>query len=259
MDYLAFKLKLKRQHNLDFTGYRDVQIQRRLNAYMQKNNLPDYSSLLRYLSANHGKITEMRDYLAINVSEFYRNPELFDYLAAEILPEFMGEDTFKIWSAGCSVGYEAYTVGIIAQENLRNLKWSVQATDIDGEALTRAKAAKYSEEEIKMVPELFRGKYFSQTQEGNYILNQSIRSRINFSRLDLLKDPFPLGLDLILCRNVVIYFTEEAKNEIFEKMAKALKPGGVLFIGATEGYHNFRAHKLQKLHPCFYQKIRGGE
>jgi len=255
MDFEAFKQVSRLQLKLDFTGYRDSQIQRRLNTFMQRKGFPDFRTLLKHLQSNPSEIGDLRDYLAINVSEFFRNPEMFQYLGKDILPKFGKKSNLKIWSAGCSVGCEAYTLGILASKQFPGGSWSILATDIDGEAILAAEAGSFSYDLMKLVPKDYLAKYFRKTSEDIYTVKDSLKQKIRFQRKDLFKDPFPSGVDLIVCRNVVIYFTEEAKSNVFSRISQSLNPGGVLFIGATESFHDYRKHNLQRLEPCFYQKI----
>lgn len=255
MDFNVFKLRLHKQLNLDFSGYRDNQLQRRLNTYMQRRNIPNYPALLRFLMEHPQEAGSMRDYLAINVSEFFRNPEMFRYLSESVIPVLAEKEHVSMWSAGCSIGCEAYSLGILASELLNGRTWAVKGTDIDGEALSAARAGIYSRDDVKAVPKHHLKKYFTSLPQDRYEVIDSLKNNIRFVQQDLFKDSYPMGMDLILCRNVVIYFTEEAKTDIFAKMSKSLRPGGVLFIGSTESFHNYQQHQLNRLHPCFYQRI----
>lgn len=252
MSFETFKFLLKRKLNLDYGGYRDNQLQRRVNSFMQKQGIGGYSALLKFLRGDPQAVASLRDYLAINVSEFFRNPEMFTHLFQEILPG-LNRKTIRMWSAGCSVGCEAYSLGILAQESF--LEWSLLATDIDGEALQAAKAGVYERELLKQVPRPYLTKYFSSLADHRCAIKDSLKKKVTFKYLDLFRGPYPMGMDLIACRNVVIYFTEAAKDEVFARLCNSLQAGGLLFLGATESFHNYLECGMKRLHPCIYQKI----
>jgi len=254
MSFETFKVMTRRQLNLDFTGYRDNQLQRRLNSYMQKQGFGDYPSLLKFLQQNPREISTFRDYLAINVSEFFRNPDMFNFLAEHVFPGLTRNGMGRIWSAGCSIGCEAYSMAILAAEQNYDSNWSIIATDIDEAALSAAKAGLYEPELMKHVPKNYLSKYFKASDAGKIEVEPRLKNHIRYQQHNLLQDSYPTGMDLIACRNVVIYFTENAKAEIFRRMCSSLRSGGVLFIGATESFHDYQDFKLKRLYPCIYQK-----
>jgi chemotaxis protein methyltransferase CheR len=159
----------------------------------------------------------------------------------------------NIWSAGCSIGAEPYSMAIILKEKTPNTKHRILATDLDSEILAKAKKAQYTNNEMKNMPQNRLTKYFTQV-DGQYILNEDIKSRVEFQKHNLLLDRFESGFDLILCRNVVIYFTEEAKDGLYRRFFASLKPGGVLFVGGTEAILNFRDIGFGHYLPFFYRK-----
>lgn len=134
-----------------------------------------------------------------------------------------------------------------------NVRHRILASDLDIEILAKAKKGVYMENEIKAMTPERKKKYFD-VVDGKYAVKQEIKSAIEFKRHNLLKDPFEKDFDLILCRNVVIYFTEEAKDQLYANFFRALKPGGILFVGATEAILNFRKLGYTSFQPFFYQK-----
>jgi|SRR5690554_1134245 len=254
MDFALFQHQLRKKLQFDFSGYRDRQIQRRLRAYMQRLGLENYSALLKHLLESPKEVCALRDYLAINVSEFFRNPDMFQYLTKEIMPGLGKDGNLKMWSAGCAVGCEPYTLSILAHEHYTG-SWSILATDIDGGAIAQAQEGVYDTDLVKSVPRQFMRKYFERCGEREFRIIPSLKENVRFKRLDLLTESYPRGLDLILCRNVVIYFTEKAKTKILASLSQSLRPGGVIFIGATESFYDYQAYQLKRVHPCFYQKV----
>lgn len=230
---------------------------RRLQSFVHRHQLKDYTVLIRRLEEDPGFLNEFRDFLTINVSEFYRNPEKFRELEERVLPELLaGNRSLHIWSAGCSHGAEIYSVAMILDRLDPGRRHHLLATDVDHAILQRARAATYMPAEVRSVPPDMRQRYFRAAgDEGeNLKLDERIARQVEFRFGNLLQDPMPQGMDLILCRNVVIYFTEEAKAKLYQGFHQALRPGGVLFIGGTEAIFNYRDLGLRPMSPCFYHK-----
>ncbi|MGE5406036.1 MAG: CheR family methyltransferase [Candidatus Saccharibacteria bacterium] len=193
--------------------------------------------------------------MTINVSEFFRNKNHWDVLQEKIIPEMLKDrQRIKIWSAGCSTGEEPYSLAIMMKENFYNRFEPIWATDIDLEVLQKAQMGLYNSKSVAATPPQLVKKYFH--EEGNFIrIKDDIKSLVKFQRHDLLKDAFPTDFDLILCRNVVIYFTEETKDKLYRKFVGALRQNGVMFIGSTEQIFQGRELGLKSVATFFYQKI----
>ncbi|MGL5152059.1 MAG: CheR family methyltransferase, partial [Clostridium sp.] len=160
----------------------------------------------------------------------------------------------KIWSAACSTGCEPYTVAMILNKITPSVRHNIIATDIDNTILSQAKAGKYTDNEMKNMPSEDLKKYFS--YDGKYYsLSDEIKSKITFRKHDLILDRYESDFDVIICRNVVIYFKNEVKNEIYKKFKDALKPGGILFVGATESIYNYKEFGFEKLSTFIYRKV----
>ncbi|MBQ9615691.1 MAG: protein-glutamate O-methyltransferase CheR, partial [Selenomonadaceae bacterium] len=203
---------------------------------------------------NKDDFAEFIEYLTINVSEFFRTPEKFSKLETDVIPDLLKRSPkLNIWSAGCSIGAEPYSLSIIMKEMTPGVKHRILASDLDIEILAKAKRGVYTDNELKSMAADRKKKYFDLV-DGKYAVKPEIKSVIEFKRHNLLKDPFESGFDLILCRNVVIYFTEEAKDQLYANFFKALKPGGILFVGATEAILNFRKLGYTSFQPFFYQR-----
>lgn len=254
--YAKFKARLKSQYGLDLDMYKEAQINRRIIGYMQRYHLCDYADLERYVAATE-QATHLIDYLDINVSEFFRNPELFSYLEQEVLPKAAEKaESMRIWSAGCSIGAEPYSLAIaLAEAKFRALPL-IWATDLDAGALQHASLGHYSVADVRNVPKERLAKYFA-VDGSTVTVKPELKKGISFVKHDLLRDPIKDKFDLIVCRNVAIYFTEEAKTKMLQRFAVALHPGGILFTGATESYLNYREFGLKRLHTCFYEKAGG--
>lgn len=255
-----FKAAILKRTGIDLNAYRERQMLRRITTLMASHGLSDFVSYLRLLSHDPAAYRQFLERITINVSELFRNPERFAELRERFLPELLagaapagGRPQLKTWSAGCAAGEEPYSLAILLAENVPGQDLPVLATDIDAEVLKEAEAGRYPAARLKNVPLDLRRRYF--TQEGDFFtVRPSLRARVRFQRHDLLRDPYPQGLDLILCRNVVIYFTEEAKETLYLRFAQALRPGGILFTGATEQIFQPQRYGLRSVAPFFYQR-----
>jgi len=161
----------------------------------------------------------------------------------------------KIWSAGCSTGEEAYSLAILCREKGIRLQDKILATDIDNEVLERGRQALYTQKAIEGIQTPWRNRYVV-AENGQYRISEEIRRMVRFERHDLLRDRFVSDQDLILCRNVVIYFTEETKLTLYRRFTEALRPGGVLFIGSTEQIFQAKELGLKTIATFFYRKER---
>lgn len=253
-DWEEFKAKLKRKTEIDLDLYKAPQMQRRIMNLARRNGYDKYSAYFDKVVQDKDDFAAFIEYLTINVSEFFRTPDKFAKLETDVIPELMKRSSrLNIWSAGCSIGAEPYSLAMILNDMTPNTRHRILATDLDIEILGKAKAGIYNENELKAMSEARKSKYFTR-QGDKYAVSPDIKQRIEFKRHNLLKDSFETGFDLILCRNVVIYFTEEAKDQLYANFFKALKPGGILFVGATEAILNFRKLGYTSYQPFFYQK-----
>ena len=199
-----------------------------------------------------------RDMLTINVSEFFRNAEIWERLAREYLPGILRPGAqARIWSAGCSVGFEPYTIAMLAKEGFPQAGYKTVATDLDSVALAQAQSARYRDEQMLGVSPARRQRFFRQAPDGRWEVLPELKTPITFKRHDLLADRYETAFDLVVCRNVVIYFTEDAKRLIFERFAQSLRPGGILLIGATEAINAPRAIGLTARGGGFYERTAG--
>lgn len=256
MDFLLFKEKMHQSFKLDLNSYKESQLKRRLDNMMTRHKVKagDYAGFFRLLSSDARAYKDFLDTLTINVSEFFRDRAMFEFLEQKVFPALLkSKRVLKIWSAACSSGAEPYSMSIILDELTPGLRHRIEGSDIDRNILKAAEEACYSPDQVRNVSGPRQVKYFR--REGNlYHLNESIRKTVNFRQHDLLLDLFGQGYDLIACRNVTIYFTREAQEKLNDKFYRALNPGGVLFIGASEIIFNYRELGFEKLSSCFYQK-----
>jgi chemotaxis protein methyltransferase CheR len=253
-DWELFKQKFFAKSNINLNDYKPAQMQRRITNLMNRHGVGTYVDFFHLIERDAKLYKDFIDYLTINVTEFFRTPEKFDELEKKVFPELLARNLkLNIWSAGCSIGAEPYSLAMILDELTPNARHRILASDLDIEMLAKAKAGVYQASELKAIVPARLSKYFKQVN-NNYAIRDDIKSRVEFVRHNLLLDQFETGFDLILCRNVVIYFTEEAKDALYRRFLASLKPGGVLFVGGTEAILNFREIGYQHYLPFFYRK-----
>ncbi len=261
-EYTYLKHKILKLTGVDLACYKSEQMQRRLQAYLLRSGFPTWFALFRAIQNDPEAIGHLRDYLTINVSYFFRDPEKYKCLQGSILPELArGRLSLRVWSAGCSRGHEPYSLAILLNEVVGAYRpHQIIATDIDRSALEWAQAGgPYSAEEVAAVPAPWLERYFS-AQEDGYWATRSLRRRITFCEHNLLAKSFVLpesgagGYDLIVCRNVVIYFTNEGKDQLYQHLYDALRPGGVLFVGGTEIISKAHEIGLEAIEMSFYRR-----
>ena len=254
-DWELFKQHLNRKTGIDLQLYKEQQMRRRINNLIQKTPFKSYTSFFNDAVKDKQKFADFIEYLTINVSEFFRNPDKFDQVEKDVIPYLLKRnDSLNIWSAGCSIGAEPYTLSIIMKELTPGKRHRILATDLDIEIIGKAKRGIYTADEIRAMRSDRKTKYFTKTSDGKFAIKPEIKMPVDFKRHNLLKDRFETNFDLILCRNVVIYFTEEAKSELYKNFFKALKPGGILFVGGTESILNSRQIGYETYKPFFYQR-----
>ncbi|APC07921.1 CheR family methyltransferase [Neomoorella thermoacetica] len=257
MDFAEFKEAVYRRFGLYLDGYKEPQLKRRIDSLMALLQVPDYGSYLNLLARDGQQWQRFIDKITINVSEFFRNQEIFVRLEQEILPSLLA--TFrdlKVWSAGCADGPEPYSVAILLAELAPGGRHQILATDIDPGALAAARRGVYGERALQAVTPTRLNRYFR--REGDHFyLQEQIKGMVDFRQHDLLKDAYGSGFHLIICRNVVIYFTAATQNDLYRRFYQALAPGGVFFIGATENLFQYRELGFEKIAPWFYRRPAG--
>ncbi|WP_342756204.1 protein-glutamate O-methyltransferase CheR [Kineothrix sedimenti] len=254
-DYEWFKTAVYNLTKIDLSSYKEKQMKRRIDTLIAKNNVVGYDKYIAYIKENHVKFEEFVNYLTINVSEFYRNPDQWQVLEKEIIPELITKfgRNLKIWSAACSTGDEPYSLVMALSRHIPLEQIKVYATDLDKQVIAKAKMGLYSDKSISNVPEDLKKKYF--TKVGlSYQISEDIKKRVEFGEHNLLKDSYREGWHMIICRNVLIYFTEEAKDEVFVKFQRALASKGILFIGSTEQIINYKDMGYGRRNSFFYEK-----
>lgn len=253
-NYEKFKEQVFKKTGLDLSLYKERQMKRRIESLIKRHNINTFEEYFAELNRNKDVFDEFINYLTINVSEFFRNPTQWQMLKDEVFPELLkNKKQLKIWSAACSTGEEPYTLTMVLSNHLPLSQIKIVAADIDREAINKAKMGMYSAKSIENVPNEFKEKYFRPI--GNsFAISEDIKRCVEFKSMNLLADQYPSGYDLIVCRNVMIYFTEEAKDEMYHKFNGALVEGGILFVGSTEQIIMPHRYKFEAQKTFFYKK-----
>lgn len=253
--YEVFKTKVFELTKIDLNAYKERQMKRRIDSLITKHKVTTYLDYIQLLKTNKTLFDEFVNYLTINVSEFYRNPEQWVLLEKEIIPLLLTQSsTLKIWSAACSTGDEPYSLVMLLSKFLPMNRIKIIATDIDKQVLDKARMGLYNIKSLKGLPQEFITKFFTKINDSTYQIVDSVKQCVEFKEHNLLKDTYPSPMDLIVCRNVLIYFTEEAKNEIYKKFNAALRKDGILFVGSTEQIIQPQVLNFSTMKSFFYVK-----
>ncbi|HZS62710.1 MAG TPA: CheR family methyltransferase [Gemmatimonadaceae bacterium] len=233
---------LKRVRGFDFTGYKRSSLVRRIDKRMRQLHLEDYTQYLDYLEVHPEEFAPLFDTILINVTSFFRDVDSWEKLAKEVIPEYVlnrrPADPIRVWSAGCASGEEAYTLAMIfaellGPEEFRN-RVKIYATDVDEQALSKARHAAYEDREVEEVPPLYRDRYFEPLENGTAAVRKDLRRQLIFGRHDLVQDAPISRIDLLACRNTLMYFNAETQARILARFHFALNDGGVMYLGRAE-------------------------
>ena len=254
-DYEYFKKEILALTSIDLNCYKEKQMKRRIDTLIAKHKIVGYDKYVLGLKTDKELFEEFVNYITINVSEFYRNPKQWKLMDEQVIPELIQKfgKNLKIWSAACSTGDEPYSLVMALSKHLPLSNIKIYATDLDKQVIAKAKVGLYSEKSITSVPDDLKKKFFTKVGTS-YKISDEIKARVEFKEHNLLKDTYPNDYHLIVCRNVLIYFTEEAKDEVFRKFYKSLASGGILFIGSTEQIINYKEIGYDRKNSFFYQK-----
>ena len=254
--YDRFKKQILALTSLDLDVYRQPQLQRRLQTLLHKHGVSTLSAYARLLADDPQAQRDFKSDIMINTTSFFRDAEPFERLRSIFLPALIqggGDRIFRFWSAGCSVGAEAYTLAMLMRENFPQVRCSILATDIDADVIRLARQGVFKAHEIQDAPEDLKAKYFK-PHGDRYALCETIKRAVVFRAGNLLQDPFEVELDLISCRNVMIYFTPEAKDRLYQKFHQSLTLNGLLFVGSAELLPDPAAFGFDSAGPFFYRK-----
>ncbi len=240
-DFEALLIHLKETRGFDFTGYKRSSLMRRVNRRMDQVGVAGYAEYLDFLQVHPDEFTALFNTILINVTGFFRDPDAWAYLDKEVLQPMIAsrpaDAPIRIWSAGCASGEEAYTLAMLLAERLGPDEFrhrvKIYATDVDEEGLTQARHAAYGEREVRDIPPELLERYFELTGY-QYVFRKDLRRSVIFGRNDLVQDAPISRIDLLVCRNTLMYLNAETQARILARFHFALASGGVLFLGKAE-------------------------
>ncbi|HQD24910.1 MULTISPECIES: protein-glutamate O-methyltransferase CheR [Methanoculleus] len=230
---------IERLVRIKCSNYKEDYIKRRILSRMRLTNTEDYEAYQKYLLTHPEEIDLLRKALTINVTKFFRDPDVFEVIQQKILPDLARhKKLIRIWCAGCATGEEPYSIAILAHELMalhRDLNVTIYATDIDTEALQKAMAGIYDLKALENVDKHRIRRHFISRDDGTFEVCPHLRELVKFRQHDLMSGvPVARYLDIVVCRNVTIYFTEKQKNELTYLFHTALSTDGYYVMGKTE-------------------------
>jgi chemotaxis protein methyltransferase CheR len=237
--FISLQRSIERLVKFKCSNYKEDYIKRRILSRMRLTNTADYEAYHKYLLANPQEIDLLRNALTINVTRFFRDPEVFEVVRREVLPDLARRrGSIRIWCAGCATGEEPYSIAILAHELTalhRDVSVTIYATDIDAVVLQKAMTGIYDRKALENVDERQIRKHFTSHDDGTFEVRPHIRDLVKFRQHDLMSGiPIARYLDAVTCRNVTIYFTEKQKNELARLFHSALGIDGYYIMGKTE-------------------------
>jgi two-component system, chemotaxis family, CheB/CheR fusion protein len=239
-DFEALLDFIKANRGFDFTGYKRPSLARRTEKRIRAVGVETYGDYLDYLQTNPDEFAELFNAILINVTGFFRDKDPWEYVVSEIVPSILASktqaQTVRVWCPGCASGEEAYTAAMVFAEALGDearTRLKVYATDVDEEALRKGRHALYAAKELEGVPEGFRERYFER-EDARYWVDGDLRRNVIFGRHDLVQDAPISRIDLLVCRNTLMYLNNETQNRVLENLNFALNDEGFLFLGKSE-------------------------
>lgn len=255
LEWRVFKRRLLRLTGFDLEPYKDEQTQRRVAQWMERAGIASTALLLRQLQADPSMQRRFLDDFTINTSQFLRDPGVWLHLERQVIPELLAAFGYMAaWSAGCSNGAEPYSLAVLLHRmGHRSQQFRILATDIDEEALAKARRARYTTWQVTASAPDWLTPYFE--AEGAWLrLSPEIAGQVRFRRHNLLQDDPPGRFHLILCRYVMIYLSPTAQGELVARLRDALLPGGYLVVGGAEPIHRPEAQGLERSAHCIYRR-----
>ncbi len=255
-----------RQAGIQLPMSKQALVEGRLRKRMERLGFSDFRAYLNYvLESADGEKERLQliDVITTNKTDFFREPKHFEYLVQQVVPERLKktDGILNIWSAGCSTGEEAYTLSMVmaeAKADNHNLKYEILATDISHTCLRTGSQGIYTERQIVPVPTVLRKKYLLKSRDPKEAFVQmgpEIRRPVHFDKCNLMDSSFSIKqkMDVIFCRNVMIYFNSETKYELVKKFENQLLPGGYLFVGHAESLSGMQTN-MRQVSPMVYFK-----
>ena len=253
-DYVAFCDGVRALADIDLLKYRRAQMERRVRSFAGRRGHDGLGPYLDALRGDARALDEFLDRVTINVSNLWRNPEQWELLQRAIVPDLAADGELRAWSAGCSYGAEAYTLAAICRLAAPAATTTILGTDIDRSAIERARRGEFTSHDARYAPPAPLARFF-ELDGSHWRPSEDLRAMVGFEVGDLLSvEPPREAYDLVLCRNTVIYFTDEVRDALHERLASTLRGGGVLVVGATERVTGADRLGLELIAPFTYRK-----
>jgi chemotaxis protein methyltransferase CheR len=237
-EYNRFRQILESQSGILLGDNKQYLVASRLSNFIKENQILSLSALLEEIARPTGKnlLQKVIDQMTTNETLWFRDSYPFDYMKRHLIPELKKNGRFRIWCAACSSGQEPYSLAMLLDELSASNSCEITATDLSSRILEKAKQGSYQEIELKRgLPNDKLRRYFKKNENDHWQVNQSIKKNIRFQSLNLLSMPYNCGkFEVIFCRNVLIYFSQDNKTKVLNSLIRSLKPGGYLFLGASE-------------------------
>jgi chemotaxis protein methyltransferase CheR len=255
-EYVDFCEGIRRICAIDLLQYKRGQMERRIRTFMTTRGHAGLSEYLNVLRTDRTELEAFLDRVTINVSQLWRHPEQFEVLEKHVLPELATKGRIRAWSAGCSYGAEAFTLAAVCKSTVPTANVAITGVDIDPRMVEAAREAVFTAADARSVKPGLMETWFTQLADGRFEAKPDLRAICRFEVGDLLRvRPRPEAYDLVMCRNTVIYFTDEVRDALHARLVTALRPGGYLVVGATERVSDPAGIGLTPTHPFTYRKI----
>ncbi len=254
-DFAALCELVRRLCGIDLMQYKRGQMERRVRSFAQRRGTPDLTAYGARLKAEPEELDAFLDRVTINVSHLWRHEDQWNALGRTILPELAAKGRVRCWSAGSSYGAEAFTLAAVAKDSVPHAHVEIAGTDLDKRMVERARKGTFSAEDARTAPPLLLKNWFLPADDGGWQAKPELLRMARFEVGDLLRMPVQAGrYDLIMCRNTVIYFTEDVRDALHARLATALAPGGYLVVGTSERVADPRALNLTSPFHFIYRK-----
>lgn len=256
--YEEFKKDVYGLISIDLNMYKERQMKRRIESMISRKGFDGFESFYKGMKEDKALLRTFVSYLTINVSQFYRNPAQWETLEREVIPYLRKQfgDRITIWSAACSTGDEPYTLAMLFSKYIPLDKLKIIATDIDEDVLAFAQNGVYPAKSLSDLPKQYLNDYFVKADDTHYQICDKIKRCVSFQKHNLLRDKYFSDVHLIVCRNVVIYFTDEARDLVYTKFYDTLVDDGMLFIGSTEQILRAKELGFASQKTFFYKKCK---
>lgn len=241
-EFSELKSVIKRKIGFNCEDYKQPHLKRRLAVRLRATESKSYRDYTQMLLRDDEEVSKLKETLTVNVTELFRNPETFDSVRNNVLPELIKQKginkVIKVWSAGCSNGEEPYSIAIMLNEffgrSIKRYNISIQATDIDDDSIAKAETAIFQPKQLEKIGQERINRFFIKKDNNNYQVIDEVKKLVKVKRHDLISGPKFSGFDIIFCRNVTIYFEQSLQEILYMNFYNALNDGGYFVMGKTE-------------------------